>query len=126
MEIAIIITFILGYLFITLEHSININKAATALLTGVLCWTLYIISASDSHLISEQLTEHLGEIAGIIFFLMGAMTIVELIDAHDGFEVITNAKTNLDNLLSHIFSFSSIRQSHNHHRNGFTFTKTNF
>ena len=91
MEIAIIITFILGYLFITLEHSININKAATALLTGVLCWTLYIISASDSHLISEQLTEHLGEIAGIIFFLMGAMTIVELIDAHDGFEVITNA-----------------------------------
>lgn len=91
MEIAIIIVFILGYLFITLEHSIKINKAATALLTGVVCWTLYIFSATDSHLISEQLTEHLGEIAGIIFFLMGAMTIVELIDAHDGFEVITNA-----------------------------------
>lgn len=90
MEIAIIITFILGYLFITLEHSIKINKAATALVTGVLCWTLYIFSSSDIHLISEQLTEHLGEIAGIIFFLMGAMTIVELIDAHDGFEVITN------------------------------------
>ncbi|MFA5782789.1 MAG: SLC13 family permease [Bacteroidales bacterium] len=91
MEIAIIITFILGYLFIMLEHPLNINKAATALLTGVLCWTLYIISASDSHLISEQLKEHIGEISGIIFFLMGAMTIVELIDAHDGFDVITNA-----------------------------------
>ncbi|MEK6615386.1 MAG: sodium:proton antiporter NhaD [Bacteroidota bacterium] len=91
MEIAIIITFVLGYLFITLEHSININKAATALLTGVLCWTLYILSASAPHRISEQLTEHLGDISGILFFLMGAMTIVELIDAHDGFEVITNA-----------------------------------
>src|SRR3989304_2871134 len=88
---SIIIVFIIGYLAITLEHSININKAATALLTGVICWTLYIFSASDTHLISEQLTEHLGEISGIIFFLMGAMTIVELIDAHDGFEVITNA-----------------------------------
>ncbi len=93
MEIAIIIVFILSYLFITLEHSMNINKAATALVTGVLCWTLYVVSSSNTHIISEQLTEHLGEIAGIIFFLMGAMTIVELIDAHDGFEVITNAIT---------------------------------
>ncbi|TAL62263.1 MAG: sodium:proton antiporter, partial [Bacteroidetes bacterium] len=88
---AIIIVFIVGYLAIALEHSIKINKAATALLTGVLCWTLYIISASDASLISEQLSGHLGEISGIIFFLIGAMTIVELIDAHDGFEVITNA-----------------------------------
>jgi NhaD family Na+/H+ antiporter len=88
---AIIIVFIIGYLAITLEHRLKVNKAAIALLTGVICWTLYIFSASDTHLISEQLTEHLGEISGIIFFLMGAMTIVELIDAHDGFEVITNA-----------------------------------
>lgn len=95
MGIAIIIVFILGYLFITLEHSININKAATALLTGVLCWTLYVFSSTDPHLVNEQLTEHLGEISGILFFLMGAMTIVELIDAHDGFDVITNAITTL-------------------------------
>ena len=95
MEIAIIIVFILGYLFITLEHSIKINKAAIALLTGVLCWVLYIFSSADTHLINEQLTEHLGEISGILFFLMGAMTIVELIDAHDGFEVITNAISTL-------------------------------
>lgn len=93
MELAIIITFILGYLLITLEHKINLNKAATALLTGVLCWTIYIFSSTDSVHISAQLTEHLGEISGILFFLMGAMTIVELIDAHDGFEVITNAIT---------------------------------
>lgn len=95
MGIAIIIVFILGYLFITLEHSISINKAATALLTGVLCWTLYIFSSTDPHLVNEQLTEHLGEISGILFFLMGAMTIVELIDAHDGFDVITDAITTL-------------------------------
>ncbi len=91
MEIAIIITFVLGYLVITLEHPLKINKAATALLTGVLCWTFYVFSVPDSHHIPEELIEHLGEISGILFFLLGAMTIVELIDAHDGFEVITNA-----------------------------------
>jgi len=93
MLIAIIIVFIIGYLAITLEHTININKAATALLTGVICWVLYILSSSDSHLITEHLTGHLGEISSILFFLMGAMTIVELIDAHDGFEIITNIIT---------------------------------
>lgn len=91
MEIAIIIAFVLGYLLIALEHSHEINKAAIALLTGAVCWTFYILSAAETHIVSEQLMEHLGEISGIIFFLMGAMTIVELIDAHDGFEVITNA-----------------------------------
>jgi len=92
-EILIALIFIAGYIAITLEHAIKINKAAIALLTGVLCWMLYVFSASDTHLVSEQLTEHLGEISGILFFLLGAMTIVELIDAHDGFEVITNAIT---------------------------------
>jgi NhaD family Na+/H+ antiporter len=90
MGIFITATFILGYAFITLEHKIKINKAAIALLTGVLCWSFYIFGSLDILHISEQLSEHLSEIAGILFFLMGAMTIVELIDAHDGFEVITN------------------------------------
>src|SRR5688572_7656594 len=90
MELAIILTFILGYLAITLEHNIKINKAATALVTGVICWTIYILFQSDKHLVSEQLTEHLGEVSGILFFLLGAMTIVELIDAHDGFQIITD------------------------------------
>lgn len=89
MELFVIIVFVVGYLLITLEHSVHIDKAATAILTGVLCWTLYSLSGVDTHHISEHLGDHLIEIAGILFFLMGAMTIVELIDAHHGFEVIT-------------------------------------
>jgi Na+/H+ antiporter NhaD/arsenite permease-like protein len=87
---AIVIVFVIGYLAITLEHAIKIDKAATALLTGVLCWTLYILNESDKHLVTHHLMEHLGEISGILFFLLGAMTIVELIDAHDGFQVISD------------------------------------
>ncbi|MBK9213191.1 MAG: sodium:proton antiporter NhaD [Saprospiraceae bacterium] len=90
MTTAIILTFILGYIAITLEHTIKINKAASALFTGVLCWTIYILGQPDKALVSHQLMEQLGEISGILFFLLGAMTIVELIDAHDGFEVITD------------------------------------
>lgn len=89
MNLFIAIIFILGYLGIAFEHPIKINKTATALLTGVLCWVIYIMTSSDVHLVSEQLYEHLGQIASILFFLLGAMTIVEIIDAHDGFEVIT-------------------------------------
>lgn len=90
MELAIILTFVIGYFAITLEHSIKINKAATALVTGVICWTIYILAQPDKHLVAEQLMEHLGEVSGILFFLLGAMTIVELIDAHDGFQIITD------------------------------------
>ena len=90
MHILIISIFILGYAAIALEHPLKINKTATALLTGVLCWTIYILSSLNKELISEQLYEHFGQIAGILFFLLGAMTIVEIIDAHDGFNVITS------------------------------------
>lgn len=86
----IVIVFILGYLAIALEHLIKLNKAASALITGVLCWTIYILSSADHHSVDEQLTEHLGQISEILFFLLGAMTIVELIDGHEGFEVITS------------------------------------
>jgi Na+/H+ antiporter NhaD/arsenite permease-like protein len=89
MVAVILIIFMLGYAAIAMEHVIRLNKAATALITGVLCWTVYILYAPDKHIVNDQLTEHLGGIAGILFFLLGAMTIVELIDAHDGFEVIT-------------------------------------
>jgi Na+/H+ antiporter NhaD/arsenite permease-like protein len=89
----ITIIFIIGYGAIALEHPLKINKAATALITGVLCWSVYALFSADKHLPVESLTEHLGEVAGILFFLMGAMTIVELIDAHDGFEVITSRIT---------------------------------
>ena len=89
MAIAIILIFILGYAGIAFEHSIRINKAATALVTGVLCWTVYIISANNKEMVSEQLAHHFGDLSQILFFLMGSMAIVELIDAHDGFEIIT-------------------------------------
>ena len=89
MEILLILTFVIGYALIAMEHSIKIDKAVPALLTGVLCWVVYIFSQNDVHVVNEQLSEHLGEISGILFFLIGAMTIVELIDLHDGFRVIT-------------------------------------
>jgi Na+/H+ antiporter NhaD/arsenite permease-like protein len=85
--------FIAGYAAIAFEHPLKINKTASALLTGVLCWVVYIMSTPDTGLVTEQLYEHLGQISGILFFLLGAMTIVELIDAHDGFEVITSRIT---------------------------------
>ncbi|MEO7393731.1 MAG: sodium:proton antiporter, partial [Chitinophagaceae bacterium] len=90
MYILIAIIFILGYSAIAFEHAIKINKTASALLTGVMCWVIYIMAVPDTDFVSGQLYEHFGQISGILFFLLGAMTIVELIDAHDGFDVITN------------------------------------
>ncbi|MGZ5220165.1 MAG: sodium:proton antiporter, partial [Chitinophagaceae bacterium] len=87
MNTLITLVFIAGYAAIAFEHPLKINKTASALLTGVLCWVIYMMSSSDTHVVSEQLYEHLGQISGILFFLLGAMTIVEIIDALDGFEV---------------------------------------
>jgi len=89
MEFAIITIFVLGYLLIAFEHLIEINKAAIALVSAVLCWTIYIVFQSDKSMVHHQLELHLAEVSGILFFLLGAMTIVELIDAHDGFQIIT-------------------------------------
>lgn len=85
----LISVFILGYIAIAFEHTINLNKAASALITGVLCWTIYILQSHSSDEVTEQLLHQLGEIASIVFFLLGAMTIVELIDSHNGFDIIT-------------------------------------
>src|SRR5262249_17878320 len=92
MSTVIIIIFILGYVFIAFEQQAHLNKAATALITGVLCWTVYIFSGNEE-VVNDQLTGHLGNIGGILFFLLGAMTIVELIDIHDGFDAITRRIT---------------------------------
>lgn len=81
--------FIVGYLAIVFEHPLRLNKAASALLTGVACWTAYIVTG-DHHAINEQLLQQMGELSQILFFLLGAMTIVELVDAYDGFEIITS------------------------------------
>jgi Na+/H+ antiporter NhaD/arsenite permease-like protein len=101
MIILLLTVFFIGYAAIAFEHGIKVDKAASALITGVLCWTIYILSSGDKHLISEQLTHHLGELSGILFFLLGAMTIVELIDVHEGFNIITDriTQTNKRNLL---------------------------
>lgn len=119
MELLIVAVFVIGYILIALEHPIKINKTATALLTGVVCWTLFMVSGpNETQLASTQYTtfaeevrsstqgvtdqeihteyvihslaEHLSEIAEILFFLMGAMTIVELVDSHRGFKFITD------------------------------------
>ncbi|MEZ6096170.1 MAG: sodium:proton antiporter NhaD [Pirellulaceae bacterium] len=112
--------FVLAYLAIAFEHNLHINKAAPALFAGVVCWTIYVLNAgtfvsedkvpewfrvqheteatSDEHnvdlsrefAIEGQLTENLAEIAGVLFFLLGAMTIVEMVDAFEGFSVITD------------------------------------
>ena len=88
-----IIVFVLGYLAIALEHSIKVDKAASALIIGGLGWALYAFSGVDAHHINEHLSHHLVDIAEILFFLLGAMTIVELIDAHEGFSIITDKIT---------------------------------
>lgn len=85
----LIFVFVAGYAAIAFEHPLKLNKAASALITGVLCWTIYILQSETTHLVGEELLHHLGEIASILFFLLGAMTIVELIDSHDGFDIIT-------------------------------------
>jgi Na+/H+ antiporter NhaD/arsenite permease-like protein len=123
MEIVIITAFVIGYLAIAFEHSLKVSKTASAVLTGVVCWTLFILAQPSSDLLGSQqfaefvetirielgerfaalgetelfreyvlheLAEHLSGIAQILFFLLGAMTIVELIDAHHGFQYITN------------------------------------
>lgn len=117
------VLFIIGYLMISLEHTIKINKAATALVVSMVLWTIYIFAAPyivptlEAHgfhfylsenpgllkipfreqvvdyVINVQLLEHIGDVGEIVFFLMGAMTIVELIDVHSGFSIITDRIT---------------------------------
>lgn len=85
----LIIIFVIAYLAIALEHPLKINKAATALAGAGLMWTVYALLSNSGH-ITEELSETLTNTAQIVFFLMAAMTIVEVIDAHNGFQVITS------------------------------------
>ena len=89
MVIFLLIIFFVGYLLITLEDAIHINKSAIALITAVICWTILVLNPASKDASLESLGHHLSSIAEIVFFLLGAMTIVELIDAHDGFQNIT-------------------------------------
>lgn len=117
MFILMIVIFVLGYVAIALEHPLKVDKAATALVLGALCWVFYILGAEQilnlgysqswkefqsvfpsytgiegiRHFIVEyEIIRHIGEIAEILFFLLAAMTIVEVVDQHQGFKVITD------------------------------------
>jgi len=82
--------FVIAYAAIALEHPIRINKSASALVGAGVLWTIYAIFSGDPALVEQQLNESVSSTAQIVFFLIGAMTIVEVIDAHNGFEVITS------------------------------------
>ncbi len=84
--LVIVILFLIGYLFIALESVTEVNKAAIALLMCVLCWSVYVFSPGAE--IGEMLKMHLGDTAETLFFLMGAMTIVEIVDANGGFNFV--------------------------------------
>ena len=102
----IIAVFIVGYLAIALEHPLKINKSGTALLMGVLIWTIYKLAFPEQDVIGE-LGHHLIGITEILFFLMGAMTVVEVVDAHDGFNLITN-RINTRNKLTLLWTIAII------------------
>ncbi|WP_020586606.1 sodium:proton antiporter NhaD [Desulfobacter curvatus] len=93
MHTLLIVIFVLAYSAIAFEHPLRVNKSASALLGAGIMWTIYAVATGNHHLVTEQLNENLAATAQIIFFLLGAMTIVELVDAHDGFEVITSRIT---------------------------------
>ncbi len=98
---AIVIVFVIGYLCIALESITKINKAAIALLMCVFCWTLLMLapgsyypdiaSSEVVHKVAEVIEHHLGDAAGTLFFLMGAMTIVEIVDSNGGFNFVRDA-----------------------------------
>ena len=103
MVVALVAIFIIGYFFIAMEHPFKINKTATALALGTFLWTVFVFCGAiaqpgmDSetwhNFISDHLVENLGETAEIVFFLLGAMTIVTLIEDYQGFRVITDKIT---------------------------------
>ena len=107
MTLAIVVVFIMGYLCIALESLTKVNKAPVALLMCVACWTLFMVNPSEFVLpgmpeltgnaagilahVGESLREHLGETAETLFFLMGAMTIVEVVDTNGGFNFVRDS-----------------------------------
>ena len=116
-----IVMFVIGYIFIALEHQTGINKTAIALLLGILLWVMYIFSGPQiivgadpaafqnfihqhpayehlsplaqvrEYILNWEIIDHLGNISEILFYLIGALTIVETIDVHQGFDGITRS-----------------------------------
>ncbi len=120
MTTTLLIIFVVGYLAIALEHPIKVDKTASALLLGMVLWIVYALGADSivpvvngdhfreylaahpalagestahqalSYILDVDIVEHLGDITQTLLFLIGAMTIVELVDVHGGFRVITD------------------------------------
>ena len=98
LTIAIITAFVIGYFCIAIESVTKVNKAAIALLMFVVCWTIFMIDPAQylpmaigdakALIVSEEIERHLGSTATTLFFLMGAMTIVELVDQNGGFNFV--------------------------------------
>jgi Na+/H+ antiporter NhaD/arsenite permease-like protein len=88
--LALIVLFVLTYAAIALEEPLRINKSGTALAGAGVLWTIYALAMADPASVDARLAESLTETAQVVFFLIGAMTIVEVVDSHDGFEVITS------------------------------------
>jgi Na+/H+ antiporter NhaD/arsenite permease-like protein len=86
----LIVVFILAYAAIALEEILKVNKSAAGLIGAGLLWTIYALAMAEPGLVDEELNESLVDTAQIVFFLIGAMTVVEVVDSHDGFEVITS------------------------------------
>jgi len=142
MKTFLLMVFALGYAGIIFEHRLKINKAAIALFMAILSWTAFFFCLKDPFLIKHHLQQfniHLAHIAQIIFFLLGAMTIVELIDSHKGFTIITRLirtqskrkllwlvagfsfclSAILDNLTTTILMVSLLRKLIDHHKERF-------
>ena len=108
METLLCFIFVIAYMAIALEHPFKVNKSASALIGAGLLWIIYALSSPDIQIVNAELGESLMGTAQIVFFLMGAMAIVEVIDAHDGFEIITNRiKTSRLSSLMWLVGFSS-------------------
>ena len=90
MATALIIVFVAVYAAIAMEEPLRINKSAAALIGAGLLWVMYALANGDSAIVNQQLDHSLVDTAQIAFFLIGVMTVVEVVDAHDGFAVITS------------------------------------
>lgn len=98
LTLAIVVVFIIGYLCIAIESVTKVNKAAVALLMFVFCWTLFMLDPNTYmpgfagqdliNLVSHVIEKHLGSTSTTLFFLMGAMTIVEVVDQNGGFNFV--------------------------------------
>ena len=93
MQVILSLLFVAAYAAIALEHPLKVNKSASALLGAGILWSAYALYSQDAVRVNTELGESLMGTAQIVFFLIGAMTIVEVIDAHNGFEVLTERIT---------------------------------